>query len=208
MTNNNLPELSKRDIRNSLLLGLKYVVANLFTSFIMLAFHFIIGIIIGLETSQAKEFFSGSLVQTIMMPLTILYYGYIAYNDGYRHSVGGIYDKRRIYLAMIPIIAVQLICVLWAINVNLQLETPNELNPANIVSKYLMSPFTILFNQFPLLMPELMILPICVPPIAMLLGYKKARGVEIKDHDMSQDAVEFRKKLEMEQYKDNETDIK
>ena len=208
MTNNNLPELSKRDIRNSLLLGLKYVVANVFTSFIMLAFHFIIGIIIGLETSQAKEFFSGSLVQTIMMPLTILYYGYIAYNDGYRHSVGGIYDKRRIQLATLPIIAVQLICVIWAINVNLQLEVPNELNPANIVSKYLLSPFTILFNQFPLLMTELMLLPICVPPIAMLLGYKKARGVEIKDHDMSQDAVEFRKKLEMEQYKENETDNK
>ena len=36
----------------------------------------------------------------------------------------------------------------------------------------------------------------------------KARGVEIKDHDMSQDAIEFRKKLEMEQYKDNETDNK
>ena len=207
MENKKLPELSTRDIRNSLLLGLKYLTANLFTSFLMFAFHFIIGIIIGLETNQAKEFFSGALVHTIMMPLVILYYGYIAYNDGYRHSVGGIYDKRRIYLATLPIIAVQLICIFWAIKVNLQLEAPDELNPANLVSKFLMAPFTILFNQFPLLMPELMLLPVCVPPIAMILGYRKARGVEIQDHDMSQDAIEFRKQLEMEQYKyENEAD--
>lgn len=194
-------ELSPRDIRNSLFLGLKYVVANLFTSFILLALHFIVSIIMGLENENATDFLSGSLIQTIMLPLVVLYYGHIAYNDGYRHSVADKYDKRRIYLAMIPIFAMQVICVLIAIKVNLDLVTPNELNPANLVAKFLLSPFTVLFNSFPLLMPELMLLPCIVPPIAMYIGYHRARFVEVKDHSISKSADEFRKKLEEEQYK-------
>ncbi len=194
-------ELSSRDIRNSLLLGLKYVVANLFTSFILLAMHFIVSIIMGLENKNAADFLSGSVIQTVMLPLVVLYYGHIAYNDGYRHSVADKYDKRRIYLAMIPIFASQVICVLIAIRVNMGLTTPNELNPANLIAKFLLSPFTILFNAFPLLMPELMLLPCVVPPIAMYIGYHRARFVEVKDHTISQSADEFRKKLEEEQYK-------
>lgn len=194
-------ELTTKDIRNSLLMGLKYVVANLFTSFILLALHFIVCLIMGLESENATDFLSSSLIQTIMLPLVILYYGHIAYNDGYRHSVAEKYDKRRIYLAMIPIFAIQIICVLAAIKVNLGMETPNELNPANLIAKFLLSPFTVLFNAFPLLMPELMLLPCIVPPVAMFAGYHRARFAEIKDHTISQSADEFRKKLESEQYK-------
>lgn len=201
-------ELTTKDIRNSLLMGLKYVVANLFTSFILLAMHFIVCIIMGLENENATDFLSGSLIQTIMLPLVILYYGHIAYNDGYRHSVAEKYDKRRIYLAMIPIFAMQVISVLAAVKVNLSMTTPDELNPANLVAKFLLSPFTVLFNAFPLLMPELMLLPCIVPPIAMLIGYYLARFAEIKDHTISQSADEFRKKLEMEQYKYDNNDDK
>lgn len=201
MAENQSNELTSKDIRNSILLGFKYVIANLFTSFILMAMHFIVCIIMGLENENATDFLSSSLIQTVMLPLVILYYGHIAYNDGYRHSVAEKYNKKRIYFAMIPIFAIQVICVLIAIKVNLNLTTPNELNPANLVAKFLLSPFTILFNAFPLLMPELMLLPCFVPPIAMFIGYHRARSVEIKDHTISQSADEFRKQLESEQYK-------
>ncbi len=199
-------ELTKYDIRNSILMGLKYVAANLFTSGLLLAFHFIISILLGGQTAGAENFFTGSLTQTILMPLVILYYGHIAYNDGYRHSVAGKYNKNRIKLAMIPIVAIQLICVLWAIKINMDAATINELNPANLVSKFLMSPYAIIFNYLPELMPEFMLVLCVIPPVAMYIGYHMARKVEVVDHSMDSNAIEFRNKLEREQYKYDNTD--
>lgn len=192
--------LTPIDIRNSILLGLKFFVINLATSALIFGLLFLIALVMGFEGSEADKYFYGPVIQTILMPLIIWYYGYVAYNDGYRHSVAEMYDKRRITIAAIPILAIQIIIVLIYISEQLEAPGASTLETGSILAKFIFAPFAIIFELFPMA-PELLFIPCLLPPIAIYTGYHLSRYKEVEDHSISDDAVAFRKKLEQEQYK-------
>ena len=76
--------LNDNEIKKAFLASIKYVAANLMTSFLILAMLFVISVIIGLESDKGIKFLNGALFQTIMLPLIIWYYGYLAFKDGYK----------------------------------------------------------------------------------------------------------------------------
>lgn len=191
--------LTDEEIKKSLLSGGKYVIINIMTSFIIIGMLFLIAVMIGFESDNGIKFFSGCIFQTIMLPLIIWYYGYVAYCDGYKHSVSGKYNKNRILLAALPHIIIQLIIVVLTI-MNKPIN-PTESNHYMTLATFILNPYTILFQTFPEFMPEIMILPCFVAPISMYIGYSLARNKEIDDHSIKDDAAKFRKRLEKEQYK-------
>lgn len=201
MTNKNT--LTDKEIKKSLLLGVKYVIINIMTSFIIVALLFLIAVIIGFESDKGVNFIKGYTLQTIMLPLIVWYYGFTAFNDGYRHSVSEQYNKNKILLAAVPHVIIQLVFVGLAISNN---TAPDETNIFLSISSFLLNPYTILFRNVPDLMPEIMVLPCAVAPIAMYIGYNLARFKEIKDHTIKENAKVFRRRLEKEQYEKYDND--
>lgn len=190
-------QLSDKEIKSALLASIKYVGANLMTSVLILAMLFVISVIIGLESDDGIDFLNGALFQTIMLPLIIWYYGYLAFCDGYSDSVAGKYNKNKILISALPLFAIQVLAVIFAVSEG---AGSTEIGAAKTVALFLLNPFTILFNTFPDLMPEIMFLPCIVPPVTLYIGYYLARFKEVKDHSMKDDAKAFRRQLEEEQY--------
>lgn len=195
-------QLSDKEIKKALLASIKYVAANLMTSFLIMAMLFVISVIIGLESDEGINFLNGASFQTIMLPLIIWYYGYLAFKDGYKDSVAGKYNKNKILISALPIFLLQTITVLLAIREG---ASATELGAAKTVALFLLNPFTIIFNTFPELMPEIMLLPCIILPVVLYIGYYFARFKEVKDHSMSQSAQDFRKQLEKIQYERKNT---
>lgn len=189
--------LSDKEIKKALLGSIKYIGANLMTSFLILAMLFVISVIIGLESDKGIKFLNGALFQTIMLPLIIWYYGYLAFKDGYQDSVAGRYNKNKILVSALPLFILQTFIVLLAIREGAEVT---EIGTAKTIAIFLLNPFTILFNTFPDLMPEIMLLPCIILPVVLYIGYYFARFKEVKDHSMSNDAITFRKQLEEIQY--------
>ncbi len=199
-------KLSNKEIFKSVFVfGGKFFLANLLTSFIIVAFLFIIAVIIGFDSDKGLSFFKSPVVHTIMLPLIVWYFGYIAYSNGYKQSVSGKYDKRKIFLACIPIVVVQTIFVLLAIK-----ESENVLDfyPMKTVALFFLNPYSIVFNLLPDFMPEIMLPFVVVEPVAMIIGYRLAEKKEIEDHSIKEDAQEFRRRLEKEQYEKYNSDSK
>ena len=189
--------LNDNEIKKAFLASIKYVAANLMTSFLILAMLFVISVIIGLESDKGIKFLNGALFQTIMLPLIIWYYGYLAFKDGYKDSVAGVYNKRKILISALPVFLLQTIAVILAVREG---ASASEIGAAKTVALFLLNPFTIIFNTFPDLMPEIMFLPCLILPIVLYIGYYFARFKEVKDHSMKNDAKEFRRQLEEIQY--------
>ena len=80
--------LSDDVVKQSLLMGGRFLVTNLFTSGIILIMVFTVSLVTG------KELWLTNTIQTIMLPLVIWYYGNIAYRYGYQNSVSGTADIR------------------------------------------------------------------------------------------------------------------
>lgn len=195
-------QLSDNEIKKALISGGKYIIVNLMTSLLILAMVFVISVIIGVETESGTAFFKSSIFQTIMLPLIVWYYAYLAYNDGYKHSVAGTYNKRKIIMTALPMFIVQMIFVIIAISQG----SSENIGFAKTVSLFLLSPFTVLFDALPDFMPEIMVIPCFIPPAAMYVGYYLAHFKEIKDHSMNDDAKKFREELEATQYDRNNSD--
>ncbi len=192
-------DLTDHEIKKCFIRSLKYVGANIMTSVFIFALIFVITIIMGLENPESILFLKGSTFQTIMLPLVIWYYAYLAFTDGYADAVAEEYNKSKILVSAIPIFAIQLIFAFAAIAEGAE---PDELGAAKTISLFLLNIFAGLFNKYPNLMPEIMVLPCIVPPIAMYIGYTLARFKEARDHRMSNTAKDFRRQLEKEQYKE------
>ena len=191
--------LSDDVVKQSLLMGGRFLVTNLFTSGIILIMVFTVSLVTG------KELWLTNTIQTIMLPLVIWYYGNIAYRYGYQHSVSGTADIRCAWISMLPMLIVQFAFIFASMHE--ATIKPEGGTIQYIASYYLFSPFAILLNSFPNLMPELMFVPCIVPPIAIYVGYKMGMGKEVVDHYMGNDAKQFRDQVEEEQYgKDEKTE--
>ncbi len=188
-------KLTDDHIKRALLGSIKYVVANIITSVSIIAIQFFITLLIGFDDAHSLSVLSGYAVQTVMLPLVVWYFAYLAYSDGYKHAVAETYNPKQILLSAVPMLVIQILFISAAVSTYI----PNtDQRPEFIIARFLLAPYEILFQNFDYLMPELMYLPCAIAPIAMYYGYKHARVQEESDHAIKDDAKQFREELGQE----------
>ncbi|MBE5816872.1 MAG: hypothetical protein E7315_04020 [Clostridiales bacterium] len=144
-----------------------------------------------------KDASSSWIVAAVMIPVSILFYHSMIYKIGYKDSLEGKYNKKRIYVAALTVFIFQILVAVLAIN---EFSNTMEQGTWYRIAGFIFAQYGYFFNKFPDFMPELFVIPAFIEAVVMIISYGMSEKTEKKDHAMDKAAVDFRASLEKEQY--------